>query len=75
MIFYQSEVLYKEDISHMTSGMSLVLALYRENAVKKLLDLLGPEDSQQAKQIDPFLWRGMYGTSITHNGFYGEYYI
>lgn len=71
----QSEDLYKEDISHMTSGVSLILALYRENAVKKLLDLLGPEDSKKAKQLDPFLWRGMYGTSITHNAFYGKYSV
>lgn len=68
----QNDDLYREDIAHMSSGDSLVLAVSRENAVKKLLDLLGPEDSREAKRLDPFLWRGMYGTSVTHNAFYGE---
>ncbi|KAJ6657589.1 hypothetical protein lerEdw1_002304, partial [Lerista edwardsae] len=57
---------------YLTSGSSLVLCLQRENAVKKLLDLLGPEDPKQAQAISQFLWRAQYGLSSTQNGFYGS---
>ncbi|XP_060138762.1 dynein axonemal assembly factor 8-like [Zootoca vivipara] len=58
--------------SYLTSGSSLVLCLQRENAVKKLLDLLGPEDPKEAQATNPFFWRAQYGHSLIHNGFYGS---
>ncbi|NXK31303.1 NDK7 kinase, partial [Piprites chloris] len=56
----------------LTSGTALVLCLQRPNAVKKLVDLLGPEDAKLAQALDPCLWRAQYGTSTVHNGFYGS---
>ncbi|XP_050173782.1 dynein axonemal assembly factor 8 [Myiozetetes cayanensis] len=58
--------------TYLTSGTALVLCLQRPNAVKKLLDLLGPEDPKVAQALDPCLWRAQYGTSTVHNGFYGS---
>ncbi|NWW53348.1 NDK7 kinase, partial [Pedionomus torquatus] len=58
--------------SYLTSGTALVLCLQRPNAVKKLIDLLGPEDPELAQAQDPFLWRAQYGTSAVQNGFYGS---
>ncbi|NXC03485.1 TXND3 protein, partial [Orthonyx spaldingii] len=58
--------------AYLTSGTALVLCLQRPNAVKKLMDLLGPEDPQLAQALDPCLWRAQYGTSIVQNGFYGS---
>ncbi|XP_074409218.1 dynein axonemal assembly factor 8 isoform X5 [Zonotrichia albicollis] len=58
--------------AYLTSGTALVLCLQRPNAVKKLLDLLGPEDPQLAQALDPHLWRAQYGTSTVQNGFYGS---
>ncbi|XP_068062641.1 dynein axonemal assembly factor 8 [Anomalospiza imberbis] len=58
--------------TYLTSGTALVLCLQRPNAVKKLLDLLGPEDPQLAQALDPRLWRAQYGTSTVQNGFYGS---
>ncbi|NXP39949.1 NDK5 kinase, partial [Leiothrix lutea] len=58
--------------TYLTSGTALVLCLQRPNAVKKLMDLLGPEDPQLAQALDPSLWRAQYGTSTVHNGFYGS---
>ncbi|XP_054127134.1 dynein axonemal assembly factor 8 [Melozone crissalis] len=58
--------------AYLTSGTALVLCLQRPNAVKKLLDLLGPEDPQLAQALDPLLWRAQYGTSTVQNGFYGS---
>ncbi|XP_019363120.1 PREDICTED: uncharacterized protein C16orf71 homolog isoform X4 [Gavialis gangeticus] len=58
--------------NYLTSDSSLVLCLQRQNAVKKLLDLLGPEDPHLARAQNPFLWRAQYGTSLIQNGFYGS---
>ncbi|NXI23538.1 NDK5 kinase, partial [Sterrhoptilus dennistouni] len=58
--------------TYLTSGTALVLCLQRPNAVKKLMDLLGPEDPQLAQALDPSLWRAQYGTSTVQNGFYGS---
>ncbi|XP_014791768.1 PREDICTED: uncharacterized protein LOC106884743 [Calidris pugnax] len=58
--------------SYLTSGTALVLCLQRPNAVKKLIDLLGPEDPKLAQAQDPFLWRAQYGISTVQNGFYGS---
>ncbi|XP_077172689.1 dynein axonemal assembly factor 8 isoform X2 [Paroedura picta] len=56
----------------LTSGSSLVLCLQRENAVKKLLDLLGPEDTKRARAANPFSWRAQYRLSSARNGLYGS---
>ncbi|KAM6379269.1 dynein axonemal assembly factor 8 [Pluvialis apricaria] len=58
--------------TYLTSGTALVLCLQRPNAVKKLIDLLGPEDPKLAQAQDPFLWRAQYGISAVQNGFYGS---
>ncbi|XP_074014738.1 dynein axonemal assembly factor 8 [Numenius arquata] len=58
--------------TYLTSGTALVLCLQRPNAVKKLMDLLGPEDPKLAQAQDPFLWRAQYGISAVQNGFYGS---
>ncbi|XP_068276337.1 dynein axonemal assembly factor 8 [Nyctibius grandis] len=58
--------------TYLTSGTALVLCLQRPNAVKKLIDLLGPEDPKLARALDPFLWRAQYGISTVQNGFYGS---
>ncbi|NWU83933.1 NDK7 kinase, partial [Onychorhynchus coronatus] len=58
--------------TYLTSGTALVLCLERPNAVKKLVDLLGPEDPKLAQALGPCLWRAQYGTSTVHNGFYGS---
>lgn len=50
-----------------------MLCLQRPNAVKKLVDLLGPEDPKLAQALDPFLWRAQYGISTVQNGFYGRF--
>ncbi|KAL8596211.1 hypothetical protein ACOMHN_021251 [Nucella lapillus] len=59
-------------LQYLTSEPSLYLALWRENAVKKLLDLVGPEDPQQARRQSQFYWRGIYGSDLIHNGLYAS---
>ncbi|NWZ18463.1 TXND3 protein, partial [Asarcornis scutulata] len=68
----QDPALLEAHCTYLTSGTSLVLCLQRPNAVKKLIDLLGPEDPKVAQALDPFLWRAQYGISTVQNGFYGS---
>ena len=62
---------YDLHLEYLTSEPSMYLVLCRENAVKKLRDVLGPEDPQQARRQNQFYWRGIYGSDIVHNGLYG----
>ena len=57
----------------MTSDPSLVLAIQRENAVKYLLDLIGPEDPQVARRQSQQLWRAVFGVDPVMNGLHGNY--
>ena len=75
----EAQVLVRDDvpdcddhIQYLTSGSSLVMCLQRENAVKKLLDILGPEDPVIARSLDPFLLRGCYGVDPVHNAIHGS---
>ncbi|NXA41582.1 NDK5 kinase, partial [Eudromia elegans] len=68
----QDPAVLEAHCTYLTSGSALVLCLQRSNAVKKLLDLLGPEDPKVAQALDPFLWRAQYGINAVQNGFYGS---
>lgn len=73
IISFQDPAVLEAHCTYLTSGTSLVLCLQRPNAVKKLIDLLGPEDPKVAQALDPFLWRAQYGISTVQNGFYGRF--
>lgn len=73
VISFQDPGLLEAHCTYLTSGTALVLCLQRPNAVKKLIDLLGPEDPKLAQALDPFLWRAQYGISTVQNGFYGRF--
>eukprot|EP00062_Callorhinchus_milii_P009056 gi/632952430/ref/XP_007891847.1/ PREDICTED: uncharacterized protein C16orf71 homolog isoform X2 [Callorhinchus milii] len=68
----QEPDLMSRSVDSLTSSPSAILCVQRENAVKKLLDLLGPEDPHEARALNQFLWRGHCGTDLVHNGFYGS---
>lgn len=73
IVFFQDPAVVEAHCTYLTSGAALVLCLQRQNAVKKLVDLLGPEDPKLAQALDPFLWRAQYGISAVQNGFYGRF--
>ena len=56
----------------MTSGPVVVLCLQRENAVGRLLEVLGPSDARAAKKQSQFYLRGSFGEDAIHNAFYGR---
>ncbi|XP_036421409.1 uncharacterized protein LOC118804902 [Colossoma macropomum] len=59
----------KSELKYLGSSPALALCLQRVNAVKRLLELLGPEDPAE----DQHLWRASYSTDTVHNGIYGSF--
>lgn len=67
-----NQVVSSMHVNHLMSGACLALCLLRENAVKKVLDLLGPENPVEAKRKNQFYWRGLYGSDLVNNGLHGK---
>ncbi|XP_059415123.1 dynein axonemal assembly factor 8 [Carassius carassius] len=67
----QQDAIEELELNYLVSGPSLALGLLRVNAVKKLLELMGPEDPVEARTIDQTLWRAQYGVDRLHNFIYG----
>ncbi|KAK7106063.1 dynein axonemal assembly factor 8-like [Littorina saxatilis] len=70
--FENTSQLHDLHLEYLTSEPSIYMALCRENAVKKLRDLIGPEDPLQARRQNQFYWRGIYGADSVHNGLYAS---
>ncbi|XP_026068002.1 uncharacterized protein LOC113049670 [Carassius auratus] len=68
----QQDPLEELELKYLVSGPSLALGLLRVNAVKRLLELMGPEDPVEARTIDQTLWRAQYGVDRLHNFIYGS---
>lgn len=66
-----SESLEKH-LTYLTSGPCVYLTLERENAVKYLLDLLGPMDPQGARRLSQFYWRGVFGVDPVLNALHAS---
>ena len=58
-------------VCHMTSGPVVALCLQRENAVGRLLEVLGPSDPRAARKQSQFFLRGSFGEDSIQNAFYG----
>ena len=56
----------------MTSGPVVAFLLVGENAVEKLLTMLGDTDPQDAKLKSPTSLRALYGVDMIHNAFHGS---
>ncbi|KAL7829819.1 hypothetical protein AOLI_G00307040 [Acnodon oligacanthus] len=71
---HQDHLMFRKrsELKNLASGLALALCLQRVNAVKRLLELLGPEDPAEACAGDQHLWRASYGTDTVHNGIYGS---
>ena len=58
--------------TYLTSRPSLVMCLERENAVRHLLDILGPWDPRDARRQGQLLWRAAFGVDPVCNGLHGK---
>lgn len=74
-LVFQDDDQLQRHIDHMTSGPCVLLSLQRENAVKKLLELIGPKDPLAARRQSQFLWRGVFGADSVLNAFHGMYHV
>jgi nucleoside diphosphate kinase len=72
MLSLKDEVLCKMHVDYLMSAPCVLLCVQRENAVKHLLDLVGPEDPASARRLSSFLWRGVFGTDAVANALYSE---
>ncbi|XP_013420923.1 uncharacterized protein LOC106181165 isoform X1 [Lingula anatina] len=70
--YEDNDIVRQMHVDHMTSGPSFILCVQRENAVKKLLDVIGAEDPQQARRQSIFNWRGTFGVDPVCNGIYAS---
>ncbi|XP_033757946.1 uncharacterized protein LOC117340288 isoform X2 [Pecten maximus] len=64
--------LLEKHLTYLTSGPCVYLTLERENAVKYLLDLLGPMDPQGARRLSQFYWRGVFGMDPVLNALHAS---
>ena len=71
-LFIYQALIKEKHLYYLTSGPCMCLSLQRENAVKKLLELLGPEDPLSARRQNQFHWRGVFGADAVSNAFYGN---
>lgn len=61
-------------VKHLTSGPVVILSVQRENAIGKLLDVLGPSNPNECRQESQFYLRGSYGLDRIRNALYGNEY-
>ncbi|XP_051569571.1 dynein axonemal assembly factor 8 [Myxocyprinus asiaticus] len=59
-------------MKYLRSGFSLALCLLRVNAVKRLLELMGPEDPVAACNEDQTPWWSHFCSDKLHSGIYGS---
>ncbi len=61
----------KLHVEYLSSTPSLILALERENAVQRLVDLLGDPDPVVARRYNQHYWTAVFGVDPVMNGVYG----
>ncbi len=65
----------KLHIEYLTSAPSLILALERENAVHRLVDLLGDPDPVVARRYNQHYWTAVFGVDPVMNGVHGMFLL
>lgn len=59
-------------LTHLTSDPVVALELLGDHAVTRLCELMGPEDSEEARRTAPSSLRACYGKDKIHNAIYGS---
>lgn len=58
---------YDELVEFMTSGPVVAMVLEGENAVKRVREIIGPTDSEEARRVAPMSIRALFGTDKGKN--------
>ncbi|XP_014664719.1 PREDICTED: nucleoside diphosphate kinase homolog 5-like [Priapulus caudatus] len=59
-------------VTFMSSGPVLALILAQDKAISKWREMIGPTNTQNAREIQPESLRAIYGTDGTRNGVHGS---
>lgn len=59
-------------VNYLTSGPILALELLGDNAISRWLEIIGPEDSDEARSKAPTSLRACYGKDKIHNAIHGS---
>ncbi|XP_072329684.1 nucleoside diphosphate kinase homolog 5-like [Scyliorhinus torazame] len=69
---YSGKLFYPSLTAHLCSGPLVAMMLTRHAAIKQWNELLGPTDSQKAKETHPKSLRAIYGTDKIQNALHGS---
>ncbi len=66
-IVHKERPFYKELVDFMCSGPVVAMVLEGENVIQRVRDIIGPTDSNEARQKAPNSIRALYGTDKGQN--------
>lgn len=71
-IVHKDRPFYGELIEFMTSGPVVACVLEGENAIKRVRDIIGPTDSEEARKVTPSSIRALFGTDRGKNAIHAS---
>ncbi|XP_051899716.1 nucleoside diphosphate kinase homolog 5-like [Pristis pectinata] len=69
---HSGKMVFPSLTTHLCSGPIVALLLARESAITHWKELLGPADSEKARETHPTCLRAIYGTDKVRNGLHGS---
>ncbi len=71
-IVHKDRPFYKELVEFMTSGPVVAAVLEGENAIKRVREIIGPTDSEEARKVAPNSIRAKFGTDKGKNAIHAS---
>ncbi|MEZ0361249.1 MAG: nucleoside-diphosphate kinase [Hydrogenobacter sp.] len=71
-IVHKDRPFYGELVEFMTSGPVVACLLEGENAIRKVRDIIGPTDSEEARKVAPTSVRALFGTNKGKNAIHAS---
>ncbi|MGB9874324.1 MAG: nucleoside-diphosphate kinase, partial [Hydrogenobacter sp.] len=71
-IVHKDRPFYSELVEFMTSGPVVACVLEGENAIKRVRDIIGPTDSEEARRVAPSSIRALFGTDKGKNAIHAS---
>ncbi len=71
-IVHKERPFYRELVEFMTSGPVVAAVLEGEDAVRRVREIIGPTDSEEARRVAPNSIRALYGTDKGKNAIHAS---
>lgn len=71
-IVHKDRPFYGDLVEFMTSGPVVACLLEGENAIRKVRDIIGPTDSEEARKVAPTSVRALFGTDKGKNAIHAS---